>query len=69
MHVIIIFQRKAEKVFQEIHDGFSYAKIKECFFVNVDFKNQPFIVKALKYLSSFINNDFFCQTLEQIKSL
>ena len=50
MHVLIIFQRKAEKVFQEIHDGFIYAKIKECFFVNVDFKNQPIIVKALKCL-------------------
>ena len=58
MHVLMMFQRKAEKVFQDIHDGLGHAKIKECFLVNVDFKNQPFIVKALKCLSSFINKDF-----------
>ena len=46
MHVLMKFQRKAEKVFQDIHDGLHHAKIKECFLVNVDFKNQPFIVKA-----------------------
>ena len=46
IHVLMMFQRKAEKVFQDIHDGLHHAKIKECFLVNVDFKNLPFIVKA-----------------------
>ena len=58
MHVLMMFQRKAEKVFQHIHDGLGHAKIKDCFLVNVDFQNQPFIIKALKCLSSFINKDF-----------
>ena len=53
-----MLQRKAEKVFQDIHDGLGHAKIKDCFLINVDFQNQPFIIKALKCLSSFINKDF-----------
>ena len=55
MHVLIMFQRKAEKVFQDIHDILGHTKIKDCFLVNIDFKNQLFLVKALKCLSSFIN--------------
>ena len=58
MYVQMMFQRKIEKVFQDIHDGLGHAKTKECFLVNVDFKNQPFIVNALKCVSSFINKDF-----------
>jgi len=53
MHVLMMIQRKAEKVFQDIHDGLGHTKIKECFLVYLDFKNQPFIVQALKFLSSF----------------
>ena len=56
MHVLMMFLRKAQKLFQDIHDGLGHAKKK--ILVNVDFKNQPFIVKALKCLSSIINNDF-----------
>ena len=55
MHVLIMFQRKAEKVFQDIHDILGHTKIKDCFLINIDFKKQAFIVKALKCLSSFIN--------------
>ena len=51
MHVLKMFQLKAEKVFQDIHEGLGHAKIKDCFLVNIDFKNQQFIVKALKCLS------------------
>ena len=58
MHVLMMFQQKAEKVFQDIHDGLRHAKIKDCFLVNVDYQNQPFLIKALKCLSSFINKDF-----------
>ena len=55
MHVLMMFRRKAEKVFQDIHDILGHTKIKDCFLVNIDFKNQLFLVKALKCLSSFIN--------------
>ena len=34
-HVLPMFQRKAKKVLQDIHDGLYHAKIKECFLVNV----------------------------------
>ena len=34
-HVLTMFQRKAKKVLQDIHDGLYHAKIKECFLVNV----------------------------------
>ena len=40
MHVLMIFQRKAENVFQNIHDD-----LGEWFLV--DLKNQLFIVQAL----------------------
>ena len=45
-------------MFQDIHDGLGHAKIKDCFLVNIDFKNQSFIVKALKCLSLFMIKDF-----------
>ena len=32
--------------------------IRQWFFVNIDFKNQPFILKSLKCISSFINKAF-----------
>ena len=62
MHVLMLFQQKAEKVFQNIHDGLGHAKIKDCFLVKVHFQNQPFIIKALKCLPSFINKDFLLNT-------
>ena len=31
MHVLIMFQRKAEKIFQDTHDGLGHAKTKDCF--------------------------------------
>ena len=58
MHVLMMFQRKAEKVFQYNHDCLGHVKIKESFLVNVKFKVQPFFVKELKCLSSFINKEF-----------
>ena len=53
-------------MFQDIHDGLGHAKIKDCFLVNIDFKNQSFIVKALKCLSSFINKDFSAKPYNHI---
>ena len=40
-----------DSTFQGIHDNLGHAKIKYCFLFNIDFKNQPFILKALKCLS------------------
>ena len=58
VHPLMLFQHKINSVYQQIHDAMSDRKLKDCFLVNIDFKNESFIYKAMRCLVSFINKDF-----------
>ena len=58
VHPLMMFQRKVKDVYQSIHDAIGDNRIKDCFLVDVDFKSESFIYKAIRCLTSFINSDF-----------
>ena len=41
-----------------LHDTLGSEKISNCFMVDVEFRNESFVIKALKCLSNFISNEF-----------
>ena len=54
----MMFQGKIKQLCQEIHDTLGHKKINDCFLVDVEFKNESFVIKSLKCLSNFINKDY-----------
>ena len=54
----MMFQRKVKDVFQEIHDTIGTNAIKDCFLVDVDFRNESFIFKAIHCLIALISSDY-----------
>lgn len=58
VHPMMMFQRKIKTVWQEIHHAFGANVIKDCFIMDVDFRNESFIYKAMTCLCSFINSDY-----------
>ena len=58
VHPLMLFQRKIKELCQLVHDGFGVKKLSDCFLVDVDFRNESFVVKAIKCLTNFINRDF-----------
>ena len=54
----MMLQGKIKELCQEIHDSLGKKKISECFLVDVEFRNESFVVKSLKCLSNFINRDY-----------
>ena len=57
VHPLMMFQGKIKKFCQQIHDSLGNQKINECFLVDIEFKNQSFIIKSLNCLLNFINRD------------
>ena len=57
VHPLLMMQRKIVETFKEIHDALGPKAIKECFLVNVEFRNQTIVEKALFCLSGFINQE------------
>ena len=43
---------------QQIHDFLRKQKISDCFLVGIEFQNWSFVVKAIKCLSNFINQEY-----------
>ena len=58
VHPLMMFQRKVKDVHRIIHNAIGDNHIKDCFLVDVDFKSESFIYKAIRCLTSFINSDF-----------
>lgn len=58
IHPLMMYQGKMKEIFQLIHDKLGHEKIKDGFLVDIDFKSESFIIKAIKCLTSFINSDF-----------
>ena len=55
VHPLMMFQGKIKGLCQQIHDSLGNQKINECFLVDIEFKNQSFIIKSLNCLLYFIN--------------
>ena len=58
IHPIMMLQEKIKELCQEIHYSLGNKKINECFLVDVEFKNESFVLKSLKCLNNFINKDY-----------
>lgn len=55
IHPLMMFQNKIKKLCQMIHDSLGKRKVSDCFLVDVDFRMESFIMKAIKCLTNFIN--------------
>ena len=58
MHPLMTFQGIIKELCQDTHNSLVIKKIIESFLVNVDFKNESFVVKSIKCLPNFINQDY-----------
>ena len=57
IHPLMMFQTKIKELCQQIHDSFGKNKLNDCFLVDVEYRNESFIIKAIKCLSNLINSD------------
>ena len=57
VHPLMMFQGKIKELYQQIHDSLGNWKMNECFLVDIEFKDQLFIVKSLNRLLNFIYHD------------
>ena len=69
VHPLMMFQRKVKDFYQAIHDSIGNNKIKDCFLVDIDFRNESFIYKAIQCLTSFINRDFSAKPWNRQKTV
>ena len=51
-------QRKIKDMRQQIHGSLRKQKISDCFLVGIEFQNWSFVLKAIKCLSNFINQEY-----------
>lgn len=58
IHPLMLFQRKIKEMCQQIHDKLGKEKLSDCFMVDVEFRNESFVMKAIKCLTNFINRDY-----------
>ena len=50
--------RKIKELCQDIHNSLGNKKITDCFLVDIEYKNESFVIKSIKCLSNFINQDY-----------
>ena len=58
VHPLMLFQRKIKDMCQQIHAQIGKQKLNDCFLVDVEFRNESFVVKAINCLTNFINRDY-----------
>ena len=51
-------RRKLIDIYQQIHDSLRKQKISDCFLVGIEFQNRSFVLKAIKCLSNFMNQEY-----------
>ena len=52
-----MFQTKLKELYKDIQQSFGSKKLDECFTVDVDFKNENFVLKASKCLTNLVNEE------------
>ena len=55
VHPLMLFQRKIKELCQLVHDQLGAQKLSDCFLVDIDFRSESFVVKAIRCLTNFIN--------------
>ena len=58
VHPLMMFQAKMKEIYHDIHNSLGNKAIVECFLVDIEFKHESFVIKSLKCLSNFINNNY-----------
>ena len=58
VHPLMMFQGKIKALCQLIHDTLGNEKINNCFMVDVEFRKESFVIKAITCLSNFINSEY-----------
>ena len=58
VHPLMMFQSKMKKICHGIHNSLVNKKIVECFLVDIEIEDELLVIKSLKCLSNFINNDY-----------
>ena len=61
IHPIMMFQGKIKELCKEVHDSIGSRKIKDCFFVDIDFRSGSFVEKSMNCLNNFINKNYSCK--------
>ena len=51
-------QRKLKDMCQQIYDSLRKQKISDCFLVGIELQNRSFVLKDIKCLSNFINQEY-----------
>ena len=51
-------KRKIKDMRQQIHGSLRKQKISDCFLVGIEFQNWSFVLKAIKCISNFINQEY-----------
>ena len=54
IHPLMMFQSKLKEFFNEVQIYLGTKKLDECFKVNIDFKDEHFILKLIKCLTHFV---------------
>ena len=57
IHPLMLFQSKLKEFYDEIQKTFGTKKLDDCFTVDVDFKDENLILKAIKCLTNFVNKE------------
>ena len=58
VHPLMMFQAKVKTLCQMLHETLGNEKISNCFMVDVEFRNESFVIKAIQCLSNFISREF-----------
>lgn len=57
IHLLVLFQNKLKESYDEVQQSFGTKKLDDCFTVDVDFKDENFILKVIKCLTNFVNKE------------
>ena len=57
IHPLMMFQTKLKECYNDIQQSFGTKKLDACFTVDIDFKDENFILKGIKCLTNFVNKE------------
>ena len=55
IHPLMCFQNKLKEFYNEVQQSFGNKKLDSCFTVDIDFKDENFVLKSIKCLTNFVN--------------
>ena len=58
IHLLMMFQGKIKELCQDLDNTMGFINIDDYFLIDVEFKNESFVLKSLKCLSRFKNPEY-----------